>query len=78
MNLTQNPKAAELLRRQATRTDKEPGQMIAYAEGDFASNINQTAVGKTAYELSQSGRVRLFQKLISTEPRRYQYIAQVK
>ena len=78
MNLTGHKQAADLLHRAATRTDREKGLMIAYAEGDFSSNINQSQVGKVAYELAQSGHVRLFQKKLTDEPRTYQYIAQVK
>lgn len=77
MNLTGKDNAAELLKRAATRNDRERGMMIAYAEGNFSSNINQLAVGKVAYELAQSGNVRLFQKKLTDEPRVYQYIAQV-
>lgn len=78
MNLTENPKASDLLHRAATRTDRQKGLMIAYAEGDFSSNINQSHVGKVAYELAQSGHVRLFQKKLTDEPRLYQYIAVIK
>lgn len=77
MNLTGKNNAAELLKRAATRRDRESGLMIAYAEGNFSSNINQLSVGKVAYELAQSGNVRLFQKKLTDEPRVYQYIAQV-
>lgn len=75
MNLTDHKQAAELLHRQATRSDRERGLMIAYAEGDFSSNIGQSQVGKAAYQLQESGHVRLFQKRIQDEPRLYQYLA---
>lgn len=78
MNLTDNPKAADLLHRAATRTDRQKGLIIAYAEGDFSSNVNQSRVGKVAYELAQSGHVRLFQKKLTDEPRVYQYLACIR
>lgn len=77
MNLIGNKNAVEMLTRAATRYDKEQGLKVAYAEGEFCDNINQTEVGKMAYSLYEQGKVRLFQKKIQDSPRRYQYIAEV-
>lgn len=77
IDLTGDKNASDRLVSICRNKNREAGQWIIYAEGNFSSNINQTAVGKAAYELSQSGLVRLFQKRISDEPRRYVYLAEV-
>lgn len=54
------------------------GTRIAYFYGDYADDVSRTALGKAAWELYQQGKVDLFQKLLTKEPRLYQYLAVVK
>jgi len=77
INLTQSKTAVETLTRAATRIDREPGQKYVYFQGDYSSEVNRTAIGKAAWALMQAGKLRLVQRIVTKEPRLYDYIAVV-
>jgi len=77
INLTQSKTAVETLTRAATRIDREPGQKYVYFQGDYSSEVNRTPIGKAAWALMQAGKLRLVQKIVTKEPRLYDYIAVV-
>ena len=54
------------------------GTVIEYHQGDWADLIGMKPVGKMAMELSNQGRVVLYQKIIAHEPVRvFSYRAEV-
>jgi len=77
INLTQSKTAIETLTRAATRIDREPGQKYIYFQGDYSSEVNRTPIGKAAWALMKGGKLRLVQRIVTKEPRLYDYIAVV-
>jgi len=53
------------------------GTWIIYAQGDYSSNVHNTAVGRAAWALHEAGRLMLCQKRLQDEPRVYAYVGVV-
>lgn len=77
IDLTQHKDPTRVLRNAVELNINPSGSWLIYHIGDYADSINNTPVGRMAWDLAQSGRVRLFQKVIEQSPRKYSYLAQV-
>ena len=77
IDLTTVKDPARVLRNAVEPNINQKGTWLIYHMGDYADDINTKPVGRMAWDLAQSGRVRLFQKVIEQEPRKYAYIAEV-
>lgn len=78
IDLTKSKDPSRVLKNALEPGINAAGTHIAYHEGDYADQINSKPVGRMAWDLMKSGRVHLFQKMLHTEPRRYQYLAVVR
>lgn len=75
VDLTKSKDPARVLQNACKPGANPRGTWIIYAQGDYASNVHNTAVGRAAWTLHEQGKVVLCQKRISDEPRRYVYCA---
>jgi hypothetical protein len=77
IDLTTAKDPARVLRNAVEPNINPKGTFLVYHIGDYLDAVNNTAVGRMAWQLQEAKRVRLFQKVIEQEPRRYAYIAQI-
>ena len=77
IDLTTAKDPARVLKNATEPNINPKGTFLVYHIGDYLDAINTKPVGRMAWDLAQSGRVRLFQKVIEQEPRKYAYIAEV-
>lgn len=78
IDLTKHPDAARVLRNAVEPNINPAGTWILYHQGDYSDQVGLTAVGRAAYDLAMHGKVALFQKIVSEEPRVYGYWAVVR
>lgn len=62
----------------AQRGGYDPGIVIVYHDGDYSDMVGRTGLGSSVRALFDAGRVDLFQKRVSDEPRKYVYYAVTK
>ena len=77
IDLTEHPDAVRVLQNACKPNANPYGTWLIYHRGSYSDGINQTKIGRAAWELSEAGVVRLVQKLVSFEPREYFYVAVV-
>lgn len=77
INLTKSKEPDRVLRNACKPNANPRGTWIVYHTGDYSDSVNQTKVGRAAWELAQTGVVLLCQKLLQSEPRQYAYVAVV-
>lgn len=53
------------------------GTYIRYHHGDYSDSVHNTPIGRAVYQAYERGEVVPVQKLVSVEPRAYNYYAVV-
>lgn len=75
IDLTAHKDPARVLKNACEPGINPPGTHLLYHEGDWFDQIGTSKVGAMAMALYQQGKVRLVQKIVHQEPRRYCYYA---
>lgn len=77
IDLTKAKDPVRILRNALQPNINNRGDWILYHVGDYADGVHHTPLGRAVYEAAMRGEVAPVQKLVSKEPRQYNYYARI-